>query len=602
MSTIAKPIKIEQVHHFVKTSRAERLAVIGAQSQWDLIIVGGGITGAGIFKLASQLGLKTLLVEQKDFAWGSSSRSSKMVHGGLRYIAQGQVKLTIESVQEREKLLKQAPHLVTQQSFVMGHYQKQFPWPWIFNSLLWVYHLFTKNNDGNCSKNQHYTQTPVKVPQQNKQGYVPLSINDLRYMVPAANTKNSLGATQFNDALTDDARLVLRLIQEGQQYGGTAINYCKVEHYLFDAIEKDKVVGVCAHPETSQQSNQPKEDKTTLNLSTKVVINATGAWAGKLKMNKVNTAQFTDKASSAIKIRPLRGSHIIVPSWRLPVASVVVILHPQDKRPVQVFPWQNVTVIGTTDVEHKQGLNDEANISQDELTYLLAAVDFQFPHCHLKHDDIISTYAGIRPVVASNSLISPSKEKRDHSIWQQKGVVTIAGGKLTTFNVIAKQVLMLLSAELNLTHEDFSLAVFDLPQFDDNLINKVTKNIKLSDHHYQHLLACYGALTLEFLEKSAKKQLTQISYSRHLWAELVWAVEHEQVQHLDDLLLRRTRLGNVLPQGAIAILDTVKTLCITLLQWSESQWDFEVQRYKQLWKDNYSLPLLNNINDKTVKD
>jgi len=602
MPTIAKPIKIEQVYNFAKISRAERLAVIGVQSQWDLIIIGGGITGAGIFKLASQLGLKTLLVEQKDFAWGSSSRSSKMVHGGLRYIAQGQVKLTIESVQEREKLLKQAPHLVTQESFVMGHYQKQFPWPWIFNSLLWVYHLFTKNNDDNFSQNQHYAQTPVKVPQQNKQGYVPLSINDLRYMVPAANTKNSLGATQFNDALTDDARLVLRLIQEGQQHGGTAINYCKVEHYLFDDIEKDKVVGVCAHPEASQQNTYPKEDKARLNLSAKVVINATGAWAGKLKVNKVNTAQFTDKASSAIKIRPLRGSHIIVPSWRLPVASVVVILHPQDKRPVQVFPWQNVTVIGTTDVEHKQGLNDEANISQDELTYLLAAVDFQFPHCYLKHDDIISTYAGIRPVVGSNSLISPSKEKRDHSVWQQKGVVTIAGGKLTTFNVIAKQVLTLLSAELNLTHTDFSLPVFDLPQFDDNLINKVTKNIKLSDHHYQHLLACYGALTLEFLEKSVKKQLTQISYSRHLWAELVWAVEHEQVQHLDDLLLRRTRLGNVLPQGAIAILDTVKTLCITLLQWSESRWDFEVQRYKRLWKDNYSLPLLNNTNDKTVKD
>ncbi|MBL4909339.1 MAG: glycerol-3-phosphate dehydrogenase/oxidase [Alteromonadaceae bacterium] len=608
MSTDAK--QHNKTKRINKISRAQRLANISAQPQWDMIIVGGGITGAGIFKLACQLGLKTLLVEQKDFAWGSSSRSSKMVHGGLRYIAQGQIKLTLESVQEREKLLTQAPHLVTEQSFVMGHYQGQFPWPWIFNSLLWVYNLFAPRSVNNQQQAQRHTQV-----ENNNKGYLPLSINDFSYVVPATKTKNSQGATQFSDAITDDARLVLRLIQEGQQLGGQAINYCQVEHYLFGEVASDKIVGVYAHAETAQQSSKqsaeqklpnPADPQQTmsLNLKAKVVVNATGAWAGELEVTNKGTkenSKLTNKVSvPAIKIRPLRGSHIIVPSWRLPVASVVVILHPQDKRPVQVFPWQNVTVIGTTDVEHKQGLKNEANISQDELSYLLAAVDFQFPSSKLNHDDIISTYAGVRPVVASNSFISSSKEKRDHSIWQQAGLVTIAGGKLTTFNVIAKQVLTLLSTELGLAHTDFSFPVFDLPRFDDSLIVKEAKKNNLSDHHYQHLLACYGGLVTDFLEKSAKTQLTEISYSRHLWAELVWAIHYEQVQHLDDLLLRRTRLGNVLPNGGVALLGVIKILCTTLLHWSESKWDFEVQRYKKLWKANYSLPLLNKNNNKTA--
>jgi len=562
-------------------TRQQRFERINEQPQWDIIIIGGGITGAGIFKHACQLGLKTLLVEQKDFAWGSSSRSSKMVHGGLRYIAQGQIKLTIESVQEREKLLQQLPNLVSPQSFVMGHYQRQFPPPFIFNSLLWVYNLFArKYNDDGLTPNA-------------------LSTNELSYLVPQFNRDKNLGGTQFSDALTDDARLVLRLIQEGQQLSGCAVNYCKVNHYLFadgdTNTDNSKVVGISATGESIPEN---------LTAHAKVVINATGAWADKLTginpLKKANK-QLTDNVSTKpIKIRPLRGSHIIVPSWRLPVASVVVILHPDDKRPVQVYPWQNVTVIGTTDVEHHQHLDDEAKISINELDYLLAAVASQFPHSQITANDIISTFAGVRPVVAGKSLIDPSKEKRDHSIWQQPGLLTVAGGKLTTFDVIAKQVLTFLRKDLALPSEKLSVPVFALPEIDVNLINKVVKKHQLSDYHYQHLLACYGDLLTDFFKENDDFLLSQISYSRHLWAELVWAVRHEQVQHLDDLLLRRTRLGNVLPEGAISILDKVKTLCITPLAWSENKWNFEVQRYKQLWKSHYSLPLFNKTNNNAV--
>jgi len=292
----------------LQLSRAQRLQQIDQQKSWDVIIIGGGITGAGILKLASQLGLKALLLEQKDFAWGSSSRSSKMVHGGLRYIAEGQVGLTLESVRERQRLLKDAPGLVTQGSFAVSHYAKQFPWPWIFNLLLSIYDLL-------AGKKQHQYWLD----------------KDYQYLAPGIKNKNSKGGSQFVDAMTDDARLVLRLLQEAQQLGNQAINYVKVTQLV---KENGRVTGVIAKAEEAQQS---------LQLSAQIVINATGAWANDL----------FDKSEQSIQLRPLRGSHLIVPSWRLPVATALSILHPEDRRPVQIFPWQNVTVIGTTDVEHR---------------------------------------------------------------------------------------------------------------------------------------------------------------------------------------------------------------------------------------------------------
>jgi len=544
----------------VQQTRAQRIENIIAQPYWDIIIIGGGITGAGIFKLASQLGLKTLLLEKQDFAWGSSSRSSKMVHGGLRYIAQGQVKLTQESVQERQRLLNEAPYLVTKQSFAMGHYQGHFPWPWIFNSLLWVYELFAKNESAVHKQHQYFTK------------------QNFPYLVPNTNEKHSKGGTQFYDAMTDDARLVLRQIQEAQQLGGQAINYCSVDALIYEdetkvtnnKAQKPKVKGVLV---------QTQECAEVLALKSKIVINATGAWANELTTR-------TNTNNKSIKIRPLRGSHIIVPSWRLPVASVVAILHPKDKRPVQVYPWQNVTVIGTTDVEHSESLHHEPCISTDEFDYLLAAVDFQFPQSKLTKDDVISTFSGVRPVIAGSGVVTTSQEKRDHSIYLQAGLITVTGGKLTTFRVIAEQVLQIAAKQLGFKFNASHFSIFDKV----NLNQKEIKKSKLSKSEHQHLSGCYGTLIGEFLQQSPLYQLKCISYSRYLWAELVWAAKYEQVQHLDDLLLRRTRLGNILPEGAIHLMEQIKVLCQTYLEWSDNKWQSEVKSYQNLWNNHYSLP------------
>ncbi|SFC96161.1 glycerol-3-phosphate dehydrogenase/oxidase [Pseudoalteromonas denitrificans] len=523
-----------------KLSRNERIALIKKQTQWDIVIVGGGITGAGILKLASQLGLSVLLLEKNDFAWGSSSRSSKMVHGGLRYIADGHVALTVESVKEREHLTSHSQGLVFNQSFIMSHFKYQFPQPWIFNSLLSVYDFIAG------VKQHHY------VPQQ-----------EFKFLAPNSKLDKANGGSQFVDAMTDDARLVLRLLQESQskQSNVLAINYLGVDELT---KENGQVTGVVVKLE---------DENTPLNIKAKFVINATGAW----------TNQF-NQTTPKVKIRPLRGSHILVPNWCLPVASAMSVLHPLDKRPVQIYPWENVTVIGTTDVEHIDNLKLEPKIDKGEFSYLMQCIKHQFPKIKLTEKDIISTFSGIRPVVTNGRTTKPSKEKRDHTIWYDKGLINIAGGKLTTFRVIAKQVLDIVYSKLNRPINKWHFCAFEQ--------NITIVNTDYSNAVLTRLRGNFGALSNEVLLQS--ELMRPISYSNTLWAEVLWSIKNEQVKHLDDLLLRRTRLGNVLPNGAFEHLDNIKPWVMRYLKWDQNKWESEVSRYQKIWQTCYSNIAFNN--------
>lgn len=518
----------------------EKQALLKGQTDWDMIIIGGGITGAGILKVASQSGLNALLLEQKDFAWGSSSRSSKMIHGGLRYIAEGQLSLTLESVRERRRLLKEAPQLVTSQNFMVSHYRKQFPAPWMFNLLLSIYDLL-----GRSWQHKKWSKT------------------EYQFLAPGIKTNDLIGGSQFTDAMTDDARLVLRLLQEAQSKGAHALNYVKVNRLVKKA---GRVVGVSVSCGERQYQ-----------VNSKVVVNATGAWSNQLLGDGIKP----------IKLRPLRGSHLVFNSWRLPVASAISVLHPEDRRPVQIFPWQNVTLVGTTDIEHNEDLSRESAISHQELAYLLDCVNHQFPSAGVKKEDIVSTFAGVRPVVANGGLVSPSKEKREHSICYHPGLVNVSGGKLTTFRVIAQEIFQKLVKDYQFGNQqcfynDFSLPVFEPCQ------TPVVNNIP--DYILQNISGRYGKAALEMLTEIEPGQFELIGYTNYCWAELIWAMRYEQVNHLDDLMLRRTRIGNLLPGGGINQMERIKALCIEIMGWSESHWEKELAGYLKLWKTFYSLP------------
>ncbi|UVE16426.1 glycerol-3-phosphate dehydrogenase/oxidase [Pseudomonas sp. LS44] len=508
-----------------------------AAREWDLIVIGGGISGAGILREAARRGWKCLLIEQRDFAWGTSSRSSKMVHGGLRYIAKGQWRLTRDSVHERQRLLDEAPGLVEPLSFVMAHYRGGFPGPKVLGGLLALY-------DAMAGKRNHL--------------YYPLQ--QLRYLAPGLKDEALRGGTRFFDAVTDDARLVLRVLDEARGDGGEALNGLKV----IELLRADgRVNGVLAEDAESGQR---------LTFRSRVVAQATGAWATRLA-----------HAAGGEQIRPLRGSHLLLPGWRLPLAHAFSFMHAEDKRPVFAFPWEGATVLGTTDLDHRDSLDEDARISAAEVDYLLAACGQQFPAAHIGRADVLSTWAGVRPVVGDGTPgRKPSDEKREHALWSEPGCVTLAGGKLTTFRLLGLEVLRACAAQLGLTIEDHGATVFraqpkvELPG--------------LSLFQQRRLAGRHGRQLPRLAELLAELGHACIGASDTLWAELALAAEQELVLHLDDLLLRRTRIGLLVACGAAAELPGIRALCQGRLGWSDARWDEEERRYLALWRSCYSLP------------
>lgn len=525
-----------------------------------MLIIGGGITGAGIAREAARRNLSVLLIEQKDFAWGTSSRSSKMVHGGLRYIASGDYKTTLLSVRERERLLDEASGLVNEMHYVMPHYKGKFPPPWIFNTLLRVYDKIAGKRYFKYFKKDAF-----------------LRLN------PNIKQDKFLGASQFSDAITDDSRLVMRVLDEAIHDGAHAINYLKAESLITN--EQGLVVGATLKDTASNNSNQ------TFDIHAKVVVSATGAWADTLRMQ----AREQTEQSFHKQIRPSRGSHLVVSQERLPTLQAYTFLHPADKRAVFVFPWENRTVLGTTDLDHPPLNDEEVGITNEEVDYLLDATNSLFNETDLNRKDIISTWAGVRPLISDSGdgkRVSPSKEKRDHSVWLDNNLVTVSGGKLTTFRLIALDVLAKCQEVLALDES----ATQNLNTNSDQVFNNPTpthaKFVTLPADLQQRLQGFYGRKLDTLLELAHEEDLAYVTDSNTIWAEIRFAARFEQVIHLDDLLLRRTRLGLILPHGAMTPLISarLKQICQQELGWDEQKWQQEVARYTELWQRYYHLP------------
>ncbi len=526
------------------------------RTHWDVIVVGGGITGAGILREAARQGLKALLVEQKDFAWGTSSRSSKMVHGGLRYIAQGQVKVTWESVREREKLLADAPGLVTPGSFAMPHYQGGFPGPRVLGALLTVY-------DALAGIWAHTFQRALPVSYR---------------LIPGLRQQGLQGASLFRDGIVDDARLVLRTLDEAMGDGAIALNYCQVKGLL---KTRQSITGV-------EVQDVIFNERVT--LKARCVVNATGAWSDVLRL-EAHTSP-TDAV-----VRPLRGSHLVLPAWRLPVAQACCFMHPDDKRPVFVFPWEGCTVVGTTDLDHSASLEEEPVISPAEVEYLLQACNSEFPDAEITTDHIVSTWSGVRPVVNSGKSVKPSKENREHCIWDDQGLITVCGGKLTTFRLIARQVMAKAVAYLpkpksqsrpRPKQSDSNKSYEPLFRNPAEPVTDV-RFLKLPSGQRTRLLGRYGYLLPQVLAHAQDSDFQPVGTTRFFWLELRWAAVYEQVHHLDDLLLRRTRVGNLLPHGGAEYFPQIEQV-LKESGWSDEYWLMESARYHTLWQRAYSVP------------
>jgi glycerol-3-phosphate dehydrogenase len=283
------------------------------------------------------------------------------------------------------------------------------------------------------------------------------------------------------------------------------------------------------------------------------------------------------------RLRPLRGSHLILPAWRLPLARAVSLMHPHDGRPVFAFPWEGATLVGTTDLDHEGNMEHAARITRAEVDYLMAALQAQFPHLQLTDNDIVSTYAGVRPVIAGKEGGAPSQEGREHAVWSADGLVAIAGGKLTTFRAIALDALRLAKAQLPGWNDPLdACAVFapvpqpGAPHVDASLLRRL---------HGRH-----GACAAAVLDAARPGELERIPGTETPWAELRWAARCEAVRHLDDLLLRRTRIGLLLRDGGAAHMDRIRAICQPELGWIDAHWAREEAAYRAHWTLHHGLP------------
>ncbi len=501
---------------------------------WDLVVIGGGITGAGILGEAVRHGKKALLVESQDFASGTSSRSTKLVHGGLRYLRQGQFLVTRKSVKERERLMDEGAGLVNALGFSLAVFPgDQMP--------KWMYGVGLAMYDALAWKWAHEAQTKSSI---------------VARVPPLAGSKVT-GGYRYFDAQTDDARLVLRVLREAVRQGGTAINYARAEKLL--RTSDGKVRGVVVRDTAPGASR-------TAEVQAKVVINATGAWADELRA----------ELGQPKRLRRIRGSHLTFTADRLPLPEAVSLLHPRDHRAVFAIPWEGVTILGTTDVDHGD-LREEPAISDDETTYLLEAAQRAFPSLDLGAKDVISTYSGVRPVIDTGKT-DPSKESREHAIWREDGLLTITGGKLTTFAVMARDALAAAREELGELGERTRVLE---PNADD-----VKWPSSIDEAGRLRLLGRFGAETGAIVADAAL--VKPIDGSISLWSELRYAAREEGVVTLSDLLLRRVRLGLLLPKGGLDQIAEIRRVAQPELGWDDARWEREQAAYEKTWRHAYS--------------
>ncbi len=502
-----------------------------------MIIIGGGITGAGIFREAVRHGARVLLLERNDFAWGTSSRSSKMVHGGLRYLRAGKFRLTRDSVRERQRLLDQAPGLVQPLQFLMPVYKDYGP-----------------------SKNMVALGLSIYSAMAWEKQYVRLNAEEIRRQLPLVRSEHLSAGFVFRDAQVDDARLVLRLISEGCRNGGRAENYVTV-----CGIRRDRQGAVAAVVAEDTETLQSKE------FTTRVVVNATGVWGEDFQASPVKGQH----------LRPLRGSHLVFPAEHLPSDKVISFIHPRDHRPVFVFPWEGRALLGTTDVDHEDALDEEPCITPTEAAYLMEGLKFILPGIKISGEDCIASYAGVRPVLSKGGKVA-SNESREHVVWEDKGLVTVTGGKLTTFRLLALDALKAVRHYLPIESPNKKAPVFTPP--------RISEKMKwLPETIRQRLQGRYGNSADEVLDVEGESVLTRVGSTNTLWAEIVFAAMHEKVRHLTDLMLRRVRIGLLLPEGGKDQLDRIERLCQSVLAWNDMRWQQEKQLYIETWR-RYNAP------------
>ncbi len=515
-----------------------------ADADVDVLVVGGGVTGAGVALDAATRGLRVVLVEQRDFASGTSSRSSKLFHGGLRYLEQMNFALVREALRERELMLTRlAPHLVRPVSFLYPLRHRIWERPYVSAGL-----TLYDTMGGARSVPRHRQLTRTKALQ----------------MAPGLRKDALAGGLMYYDAQADDARHTMMLARTAASYGATVIASAKVTGLTHAG---ERVVGATV---TDVESGEEHK------LSARVVINCTGVWTDDIQTLAGGRGRFNVRAS--------KGVHIVVPRDRINSETGLIL---RTKTSVLfVIPWGTHWIIGTTDTDWELDRAHPA-ASKADIDYLLDNVNEVLAQ-PLTRDDIEGVYAGLRPLLAGESDATSSLS-REHAVARpQPGLISIAGGKYTTYRVMAADAvdaaLTDLSAGVGPSVTDrIPLVGAEGYEALSNQIEHIARDRGLPTWRITHLLERYGSLLDEVLavadsDPSLLEPLPDAE--EYLKVEIVYAVSHEGALHLDDLLSRRTRISIEAHDRGVACADAAAALVAPLLDWDERRVEDEVAAYR----------------------
>jgi len=524
---------------FDRTSALARLA----DDDFDVLVVGGGITGAGCALDAATRGLRTALVERDDFASGTSSKSSKLVHGGLRYLQQREFQLVYENLRERQLALKNAPHLVRVLPFLIpilsrdGLIDRRVARA--LGGAMWMYDL----TGGIRIRKRHERITADEA---------------LGHM-PTLRRANLASAYIYYDCRADDARLTLGIARTAAANGAVVANHARVTGLLKGA-----------HGEV--RGARVEADGTSFDVRARAVVNATGVWSDEVRT--------MDEGTHPESIRPAKGIHITVP-WskvRNDIGAIVPV--PKDRRSVFVIPWGDTTYVGTTDTDY-DGPLDEPQCTSDDVDYLLGALNHAIEQ-PLTTADVIGTWAGLRPLLRTASSERTADLSRRHGVTvSPSGVVTINGGKLTTYRRMAADTIDAVGGVLGRHRRSRTkhLVLVGGEGFEDRGDPGGAGEPSL----HEHLAGRYGTETGAVLDLvAAEPELGDalVPGLPYLRAEAVHAVRHEMARSLDDVLARRTRARLLARDASAAAAGSVASLLAPELGWDDAERTRQVDEYR----------------------
>ncbi|MCX7621175.1 MAG: glycerol-3-phosphate dehydrogenase/oxidase [Acidimicrobiales bacterium] len=533
--------------------RSDSLRRLG-DTIFDVVVVGGGITGAGVALDAASRGLRTALVERDDFASGTSSKSSKLVHGGLRYLQQGEVALVYEALAERQRLRKNAPHLVKVLPFLLPMFSKDGLIPKklarALGSALWTYDLTGGARIGKLHKRISAEQALAHMP-----------------TLP----RDRLAASYlYYDAQADDARLTLTVARTAAiDFGAAVANGCEVVSVLKDSAGRANGVRVRA-------------DGREFEVQARAVVNASGVWADDVRA--------LDEGTHPQSIRPAKGIHIAVPWTKIRNDIAVVVPVPKDRRSMFIVRWGDLAYIGTTDTDY-DGPLDDPQCTPDDIAYVLDALRFSCTS-GISADDITGTWAGLRPLVRDASSERTADLSRRHKVQvSASGVITITGGKLTTYRKMAAEtvdaVLEQLGPNLPIGVSRRSrtkrIPLRGAAGYHEVLDQAPTLSRQLPGHVVSHLANRYGgeARTLiAMAEREPSLAEPLVPGLPYLRAEALYAVRYEMARTLDDVLSRRVRARLLARDDSARAAPDVAALIAADLGWDADEQASQVEHYR----------------------